>query len=115
MTTPTSSIFDWTKQQFHLPLGMIYLDGNSLGPLPKATPGRIETMLTEEWGAHLITGWNACNWMEMPTRLGDRIGRLIGAETGHTVVGDTLGWKHVILPDGQRGYIYKKWLDPVVE
>lgn len=93
MTTPTGSIFDWTKEQFHLPLGMIYLDGNSLGPLPKATPARIQKMLTEEWGEHLITGWNACSWMEMPTRLGDRIGRLIGAETGHTVVGDTLSIK----------------------
>ncbi|APX21430.1 MAG: kynureninase [Rhodobacteraceae bacterium] len=85
--------FAWTRDQFHIPLGMIYLDGNSLGPLPKATPARLERMLSEEWGEHLISGWNHCGWMQMPRRLGDRIGRLIGAEEGHMVVGDTLSIK----------------------
>ena len=85
--------FAWTREQFHIPLGLIYLDGNSLGPLPKATPARLERMLSEEWGEHLIGGWNACGWMEMPKRLGDRLGRLIGAAPGHTVVGDTLSIK----------------------
>ena len=85
--------FAWTREQFHIPLGLIYLDGNSLGPLPKATPARLERMLSEEWGEHLIGGWNACGWMEMPRRLGDRLGRLIGAAPGQTVVGDTLSIK----------------------
>ncbi len=85
--------FAWTRDQFHIPLGLIYLDGNSLGPLPKATPARLERMLSEEWGEHLIGGWNACGWMEMPRRLGDRLGRLIGAAPGQTVVGDTLSIK----------------------
>ncbi|HBM59232.1 MAG TPA: kynureninase [Citreicella sp.] len=85
--------FGWTRDQFHLPMGMIYLDGNSLGPLPKATPARLERLLSEEWGEQLISGWNGCGWMEMPRRLGDRIGRLIGAEPGHVVVGDTLSIK----------------------
>lgn len=85
--------FGWTRDQFHLPMGMIYLDGNSLGPLPKATPARLDRLLSEEWGEQLISGWNGCGWMEMPRRLGDRIGRLIGAEPGHVVVGDTLSIK----------------------
>ncbi|NDV98071.1 kynureninase [Salipiger sp. PrR002] len=93
MTTSPDALFAWTKEQFHLPLGLIYLDGNSLGPLPKATPERVQRMMTDEWGEHLITGWNACGWMGMPSELGDRVGRLIGAERGHTVIGDTLSIK----------------------
>lgn len=85
--------FTATRAAFHLPDGMIYLDGNSLGPLPKAAAARVAQTVTAEWGNHLITGWNACGWMDMPARLGDRIGRLIGAESGHVVVGDTLSIK----------------------
>ena len=85
--------FTATRAAFHLPDGMIYLDGNSLGPLPKSAAARVARTVTEEWGDHLITGWNACGWMDMPARLGDRIGRLIGAEPGHVVVGDTLSIK----------------------
>lgn len=85
--------FTATRAAFHLPEGMIYLDGNSLGPLPKAAAARVAQTMTAEWGEHLITGWNACGWMDMPTRMGDRIGRLIGAEAGHVVVGDTLSIK----------------------
>ncbi len=85
--------FTWTRAQFHLPMGMIYLDGNSLGPLPKAAPARIEAMLRHEWGEQLITGWNASGWMAQPRAIGDRIARLIGAEPGHVVMGDTLSIK----------------------
>ncbi|GGC02110.1 kynureninase [Marivita lacus] len=85
--------FTATRAAFHLPEGMIYLDGNSLGPLPNSAAARVAQTMTAEWGDHLITGWNACGWMDMPARLGDRIGRLIGAEPGHVVVGDTLSIK----------------------
>ena len=85
--------FAATKSMFHLPDGVIYLDGNSLGPLPKAAPGRVAEMLTDQWGEMLITGWNRGGWMQMPMALGDRIGRLIGAEPGHVTVGDTLSIK----------------------
>ena len=84
--------FTATRDAFHLPKGMIYLDGNSLGPLPRAAQARVAQVM-QDWGEHLITGWNGCGWMEMPARLGDRIGRLIGAEPGHVVVGDTLSIK----------------------
>jgi len=85
--------FDWTRAQFHLPEGVTYLDGNSLGPMPKAAAARVARTVTEEWGEMLIGGWNAAGWMAQPDRLGDRIGRLIGAEPGHVTVGDTLSVK----------------------
>ncbi|MFB9138231.1 kynureninase [Maritalea porphyrae] len=87
------SIFQKTKSMFHLPEGVIYLDGNSLGPLPKATPEKVGSMLTQEWGDMLITGWNKADWMGQPARIGDRIGKLIGAPAGYVVMGDTLSIK----------------------
>ncbi|MEX0305987.1 MAG: kynureninase [Ruegeria sp.] len=85
--------FAATKSKFHLPEGVLYLDGNSLGPLPKAAANQVESMMRDEWGQMLITGWNKAGWMAMPTGLGDRIGRLIGSEPGSVVVGDTLSIK----------------------
>ncbi len=81
------------KDLFDLPEGMIYLDGNSLGLLPKAVKGHLASVVTDQWGANLIKGWNLDGWMEQPTRVGDRIGRLIGAPAGSVVMGDTLSIK----------------------
>ena len=78
------------KHLFHLPEGMIYLDGNSLGPLPLSVPDRVAHVVRNEWGAHLIQGWNVDGWMAQPTTVADRVGRLIGAKPGSTVLGDTL-------------------------
>ncbi len=86
-------IFEARKEMFHLPEGMIYLDGNSLGPLPKNAALCMERTMQSEWGEMLITAWNRAGWMDKPTELGDRIGRLIGAEQKHVVVGDTLSIK----------------------
>lgn len=85
--------FAATRARFDLPPGMIYLDGNSLGPLPRGVAERVARTVTDEWGRMVITGWNRAGWMELPTRLGDRIARLIGAEAGHVVLGDTLSIK----------------------
>ena len=85
--------FHDTKAQFHLPDGLVYLDGNSLGPRPKAAAARVAQTVTDEWGEMLITGWNRAGWMQQPRALGDRIGRLIGAASGHVVLGDTLSIK----------------------
>ena len=87
------SDFAATKAMFHLPEGVIYLDGNSLGPLPKAAGARMERAMRDEWGEMLITGWNKAGWMAQPAELGDRIARLIGAEPGHVMLGDTLSIK----------------------
>ena len=89
MNTP----FTITKTLFEIPQGVIYLDGNSLGPLPKSAVSRVTRMMTHEWGKMLINGWNKAGWMEQPTDLGNRLGRLIGAEKDHVVVGDTLSIK----------------------
>ncbi len=88
-----STDFEATRKLFHLPEGVIYLDGNSLGPMPLAARRRVDACLADEWAEMLITGWNKAGWMEMPARLGDRIGRLIGAEKGSVVLGDTLSIK----------------------
>ncbi|WP_300056640.1 kynureninase [uncultured Roseobacter sp.] len=86
MTLPKKHLFD-------LPSGVIYLDGNSLGPLPKGVAEKVQGVVTEEWGQALIRGWNACGWMEQPARVGDKVARLIGAPRGSVVMGDTLSIK----------------------
>ncbi|NKB54646.1 MAG: kynureninase [Rhizobiaceae bacterium] len=78
------------KHQFDIPQGMIYLDGNSLGPLPSAATQRVAQTMQDEWGELLIKGWNQAGWMQQPAKIGDRIGRIIGASPGSTMTGDTL-------------------------
>lgn len=85
--------FARTRAMFDLPDGVIYLDGNSLGPLPRAAKDRVARAMTDEWGQMLITGWNKAGWMDLPARIGDRVGRLIGAQPGTVVMGDTLSIK----------------------
>ena len=85
--------FEWTKSQFYVPEGMIYLDGNSLGPLPRNAKDRVGASMTDQWGEMLITGWNKAGWMDMPRRVGDRIARILGAANGSIVMGDTLSIK----------------------
>ena len=85
--------FARTRSLFHIPEGLVYLDGNSLGPLPVAARARIASLLDDEWGEMLIRGWNEAGWMAMPERVGERIGRLIGAGSGTVVTGDTLSIK----------------------
>ena len=86
-------MFSKTKEMFHIPEGMIYLDGNSLGPLPRSACDHISDMLRNQWGELLITGWNKAGWMALSTDIGDRIARLIGAPKGSVVMGDTLSLK----------------------
>lgn len=85
--------FAATRAMFDLPEGVIYLDGNSLGPLPRGVAARVGQAITEEWGQMLITGWNRAGWIDLPARVGDRIGRLIGAVPGSVTMGDTLSVK----------------------
>ncbi len=77
------------RERFTLPDGVIYLDGNSLGALPKATAGRLDEVVREEWGRTLIASWNRHDWITLPQRVGDKIARLIGAEPGEVVVADS--------------------------
>ncbi|MCT7377220.1 kynureninase [Chelativorans salis] len=77
------------RNQFSLPEGVIYLDGNSLGPASPAVFNELAKAAREEWGEGLIRSWNSAGWFDLPVELGDRIGRLIGATPGQTVVCDT--------------------------
>ncbi len=86
MTLPKKHLFD-------LPEGMIYLDGNSLGPLPKGAVARVGAVMQDEWGADLIKAWNTAGWMDLPRVIGDKIGKLIGAPEGSVATGDTLSIK----------------------
>jgi kynureninase len=77
------------RGRFSLPDGVIYLDGNSLGPLPRATAERIAAVVRREWGKSLIQSWNDHGWIDLAARVGDKIGRLIGAAPGCTIVADS--------------------------
>lgn len=85
--------FSATRAAFHLPEGIVYLDGNSLGPLPAAAGQRLARMLSEEWGSELIRGWNSAGWYVQPRKVGDRVAKLIGAAPDTVVMGDTLSVK----------------------
>ena len=77
------------REQFMLPEGVIYVDGNSLGALPRATPARVAAAVQQEWGGGLIRSWNDAGWITLPQRVGDRIGALIGAKPGECVAADS--------------------------
>lgn len=77
------------REAFDLPPGVIYLDGNSLGPLPRATPSRLDEVVRREWGQDLIRSWNTAGWIEAPQRVGGKIARLIGAEPHEVAVADS--------------------------
>ena len=77
------------RDLFVLPDGVIYLDGNSLGVMPKAAPERVARAVSEEWGRDLIRSWNSAGWFELPRRLGDKIAALIGAAPGEVVATDS--------------------------
>lgn len=78
------------RDEFLLNEGEIYLDGNSLGPVSRAAVRRVNEVLNDEWAKGLVRSWNTAGWMAMPTRLGDRIAPLIGAQSGEVLVADTL-------------------------
>ncbi|MGB0632813.1 MAG: kynureninase [Alphaproteobacteria bacterium] len=77
------------RDQFDLPEGVIYLDGNSLGPLPRRTLARLIDVAREEWGQSLIRAWNDHDWIAAPQRIGDKIATIIGAERGEVVAADS--------------------------
>jgi len=77
------------RAQFELPEGLIYLDGNSLGAMPRTAAARVAHAVTAEWGQGLIRSWNSAGWFDLPQRLGDKIGRLVGASPGSLVATDS--------------------------
>ncbi|BBB12276.1 kynureninase [Sphingopyxis sp. FD7] len=95
MTAPDVSALDAAdplahfRRRFQLREGLIYLDGNSLGALPRATGERLAGVIGEEWGEGLITSWLAAEWSTAPRRIGDKIARLLGAKAGEIVATDS--------------------------
>lgn len=77
------------RARFLLPPGIVYLDGNSLGALPRSVPSAVRDAVEQQWGHDLIASWNAHGWWDAPVRVGDAVGRLIGAAPGQVVVGDS--------------------------
>ncbi|WP_421741392.1 kynureninase [Cellulomonas sp.] len=77
------------RDRFLLPDGVVYLDGNSLGALPVGVLEAVERVVREQWGGDLIASWNTHGWWDAPTRVGDAIGRLVGAAPGQIAVGDS--------------------------
>lgn len=77
------------RERFLLPEGVVYLDGNSLGALPKAAAERVARVVAREWGHDLIRSWNLNRWIDLPQRAGDKIARLVGAAPGEIVVADS--------------------------
>ncbi|QOT75555.1 kynureninase [Cupriavidus basilensis] len=77
------------RDQFALPQGVIYLDGNSLGARPRSAAARAAQVVSEEWGTGLIRSWNTAGWFELPQRLGNMLAPLVGAGEDEVVVTDT--------------------------
>ncbi len=77
------------RDRFDLPPGVIYLDGNSLGPLQHAVRRRMADVVAKEWGDGLIRSWNTCDWLDLPSRVGAKIAPLIGAGEGTVTVTDS--------------------------
>ncbi|MGH7005779.1 MAG: kynureninase, partial [Alphaproteobacteria bacterium] len=77
------------RERFVLPEGIVYLDGNSLGALPKAAVARVKKAVEGEWGADLIKSWNVHRWIDLPKSAGGKIARLIGANAEEVIVADS--------------------------
>lgn len=77
------------RDRFEVPDGVIYLDGNSLGPLPVGVRDRMASVIAEEWGQDLIRSWNVHDWIGLPRRVGDKIAKLVGAPPGSVIAGDS--------------------------
>ncbi len=78
-----------SREAFVLPAGRLYLDGNSLGPMPLAARERVQAVLEQEWSQSLIAGWNVHGWMSLPERLGASLAPLVGAAPAEVMVADT--------------------------
>ena len=86
----SDSLFDQLRSQFQLPGDKIYLDGNSLGALPAATPATLANIVTKQWGTDLIASWNTHDWIDLPLVVGNQIAKVIGAAENTVVCCDNL-------------------------
>ena len=82
--------FDKLRSRFQLPDGKVYLDGNSLGALPRHTEKRLQEVISREWADEIVSGWNTKQWIDLPLSVGDQIAPIIGAALGTVVCCDSL-------------------------
>ena len=82
--------FDKLRSRFQLPDGKVYLDGNSLGALPRHTETRLQEVISREWADEIVSGWNTKQWIDLPLSVGDQIAPIIGAASGTVVCCDSL-------------------------
>ncbi|MBL4857376.1 MAG: kynureninase, partial [Idiomarina sp.] len=78
------------RKQFQLPVNKVYLDGNSLGAMTKATATRLQQVIQQQWSQDLISSWNEHNWINLPQHVGEKIARLIGAAPEQTICCDSI-------------------------
>lgn len=78
------------REQFQLPADTVYLDGNSLGALPRTVSTAVKHAVEKQWGEDLISSWNSHDWIRLPTRVGERIAALIGAASGQIICADSI-------------------------
>jgi kynureninase len=88
-TLDSSSQLGETRSRFTLPEGLVYLDGNSLGALPSGVADAVADVVARQWGSDLIASWNSNDWWSAQARIGDALGRLIGAGPGQVLAGDS--------------------------
>lgn len=88
--TSAEPSFETLRERFDLPEGRVYLDGNSLGAMPRHVPQRIQDLLHQQWATDLISSWNTNGWIDLPQRTGNRIGRLVGAAPGQVICVDSV-------------------------
>ena len=86
---PLAPLRDRSRSIASMPRAIIYLDGNSLGVLPKAAIDRVRDVVETEWGVGLIRSWTAAGWIDLSQRIGDKIARLVGARAGEIIVADS--------------------------
>ena len=78
------------RERFELPAGGIYLDGNSLGALPRGVGSRLDDVIRREWGRDLIGSWNSAGWYAAPGRVGGKLARLLGARPSEVTITDSI-------------------------
>jgi kynureninase len=100
------------RSEFLIPEGLVYLDGNSLGAMPRVAAERADQVVSQEWGRDLIRSWNSAGWFDLPQRLGDMLAPVIGAAPGEVLVTDSTGvnlfkllWAAAELRPGRRRII----------
>jgi kynureninase len=79
----------FARGRFTLPDGIIYLNGNSLGALPAATPDALARLASREWGADLIASWNKHAWIDAPARIAAKLAPIVGAAAGQLLIADS--------------------------